>query len=252
VGLTDYTPQVRSTAATISNRDRLYDLFRRRPMPEDQLLVNLGLYIRAPALAAVLWIDELYRMIVDVPGAVMEFGVWWGQTLALCESFRAIHEPYNHARRVIGFDTFAGYPEPGAADVPSETIKRGGYAVPDGYQAYLEALLDYHQQENSVPQIRKWELVPGDVTHTVAPYLERHQEMVVALAIFDLALYEPTKAALEAIRPRLVRGSVLAFDELNSAEYPGETRALREVLGLSRYPVRRSRFLPDRSYFIVD
>jgi hypothetical protein len=191
-------------------------------------------------------------MIVDVPGAIMEFGIWWGQTLVLCESFRAIHEPYNHARRFVGFDTFAGYPAVSSADVPSDTIKVGGYSVSEGYETYLEALLEYHRGENVIPQIRKWELVKGDVTRTVAPYLERHQEMVVALAIFDLALYESTKNALEAIRPRLVRGSIVAFDELNCAEYPGETRAVREVLGFERHQLKRSRFLPDRSYLIIE
>ena len=76
--------------------------------------------------------------------------------------------------------------------------------------------------------------------------------MVVALAIFDLALYEPTKRALEAIKPRLIKGSVVAFDELNCAEYPGETQAVREVLGLDRHPIRRSRYLPDRSYMVIE
>ena len=250
--VTDYTQQSRASAEQMSNRERLRDLFHQRPMPDDQLLVNLGLYMRAPALANVLWIDELYRKIVDLPGAIMEFGVWWGQTLVLCESFRAIHEPYNHARRIVGFDTFSGYPALSPADVPSETIKVAGYAVSEGYETYLEALLDYHRRENVIPQIQKWELVKGDVTQTVAPYLEKHQEMIVALAIFDLALYEPTRQALQAIRPRLVRGSVVAFDELNCAEYPGETQAVREVLGLERHALKRSRYLPDRSYLIIE
>ena len=57
---------------------------------------------------------------------------------------------------------------------------------------------------------------------------------VVAMAIFDLDLYEPTREALQLINPRLTRGSVLVFDELNSRDFPGETLALQEVLGLDR------------------
>jgi hypothetical protein len=248
----EYRQQSRSTDEQVANRERLYELFRQRPLPDDQLLINLGLYMRSSALARVLYYDELYRMILDVPGSLLEFGVWWGQTLALFESLRAVHEPYNHSRRFIGFDTFEGYPKISEKDRPSETIKVGGYTVSEGYQPYLEAVLEYHRQENVVPQIRKWELVRGDVTQTVGPYVEKHQELVVALAIFDLALYEPTKKALEAIKPRLVKGSIIAFDELNAAEYPGETQAAREVLGLDRHTVRRSRFLPDRSYLVIE
>jgi predicted O-methyltransferase YrrM len=56
----------------------------------------------------------------------------------------------------------------------------------------------------------------------------------------DRDLYEPTKAALEAVLPRLTAGSVLVFDELNHPEYPGETQAVQEVLGVNRLRLRRS------------
>lgn len=99
--------------------------------------------------------------------------------------------------------------------------------------------------------IKKHELVEGDVTETAPKYFAENPETVVALALFDLALYEPTKVCLETIRPHLVKGSVLAFDELNAREYPGETLAVAEVLGLGAHTIKRSRFVPDRSYMIV-
>jgi hypothetical protein len=57
---------------------------------------------------------------------------------------------------------------------------------------------------------------------------------------------------LEAIKPFVVRGTVIALDELNSSEFPGETMAFKEVLGLNKYKIVRSKFLPDRSYIIVE
>ena len=92
----------------------------------------------------------------------------------------------------------------------------------------------------------------GDVVETIDKYLEDNPQTVIALAYFDLALYEPTKKCLAAIRPYLVRGSVLALDELNSKEFPGETIAVRELLGLDRYRMVRSQFLPDRSYVLIE
>jgi hypothetical protein len=67
-----------------------------------------------------------------------------------------------------------------------------------------------------------------------------------------MQLYEPTKKCLEAIRPFLTRGSVIAMDELNCEEFPGETVAFKEVFGLDKYKIVRSKFLPDRSYVIID
>jgi len=127
-------------------RQKLLKLFAERPLPDDELLVNLGLYIRSGALAKMLFLNELYEKIVPIPGVICEFGVWWGQSLVLFENLRAVHEPYNHTRRVIGFDTFTGYPAVGAHDKRSETISEGVYSVAAGYEDYLSQLIDYHEQ----------------------------------------------------------------------------------------------------------
>ena len=73
----------------------------------------------------------------------------------------------------------------------------------------------------------------------------------MALAYFDFDLYEPTKKCLEIIRERLVKGSVVAFDELNDSDSPGETIALAETFGLSNVRLERSPFTSRTSYFVV-
>lgn len=243
--------QTASAPSTAANRQQLIELFRARQISDEELMVNLALYMRSGALARLLFINELYQKIVDLPGAVIEFGVWWGQNLVLFENMRAVYEPYNHARRIVGFDTFTGYEGIGEADTRSEIIAEGVYGVPSGYEAYLTSLMEFHRQENVLPHIRKYELVKGDASQTSKAYFDSHPEALVALAFFDMALYEPTKGALEAIRPRLVPGSIIAFDELNNQDYPGETQAALEVLDLKDFTVHRSRFLPDRTYFTL-
>jgi len=221
-------------------------------MQDEELLVNLGLFMRSGALAKLLFLNEMYQKIVDLPGIVCEFGVWWGQSLVVLENLRAVYEPYNYTRRVVGFDTFSGYVGIGDKDRRSDTIEEGVYAVPEGYESFLRDLLDYHEKENVSGHIKKHELIKGDAVKTSKTYFESNPEALVALAFFDMALYEPTKACLESIRPRLVKGSIIAFDELCNKAYPGETEAALEVLGLKDFSVKRSRFLPDRSYFVVE
>lgn len=243
---------VMGSAQQLEARKTLIDLFRRTPLPTEELLVNPGLYIRSSVLAKLLYVNELYERIVGIPGVIVEFGVWWGQNLALFESLRAIYEPYNHTRKVIGFDTFAGYASTSNADGSSVYVREGAYDVSAGYEHYLAALLDYHERENTLAHIKKYELVKGDATVTAPEYFERHPHTIVALAYLDMQLYEPTRAALEAVRPHLVRGSVVAIDELGSSDFPGETAAVREVLGLDRYRLEKSRYLPDRSFVTVE
>jgi len=247
-----HTLQTRASPQQQQARRALADLFARTPLPREQLLVNLGLYTRSTVLAKVLYVDELYRKILPVPGVILEFGVWWGQNLALFESLRAIHEPYNHTRKVVGFDTFTGYPAIGPEDGTGDVSRVGTYGVTRGYEQHLGEVLDYHQRENVTGHIKKYEIVKGDVTETIDRYLSDHPETVIALAYFDLQLYEPTKKCLQAIRPHLTRGSVVALDELNCEEFPGETRALKEAWGLDRYRMTRSQFLPDRTILTID
>jgi hypothetical protein len=245
------TTGVRASEQQRENRERLQRLYEQTPLPTDELLVNLPLYMRSSVVAKLLWVNELYELIVGRPGVIMEFGTWWGANLTLLESLRAVHEPYNYTRRIIGFDTFTGYTAPDAADGGDALVHEGAYAVGTGYREHLEQLMVCHERENPMGHIEKHELVAGDASQTVGPYLAEHPETMVALAYFDMQLYEPTKACLEAIRPHLMRGSVLAMDELGAREFPGETTAFAEAIGLDRYELHRSRFLPDRTYAIV-
>ena len=180
-------------------------------------------------LSRILYYDRLYRQIIGVPGVILEFGVEWGATLALLSNLRGVYEPYNVTRRIVGFDTFAGFPSVHENDGAAPAL--GDYAVPAGHQALLDEILSIHEAASPVPHVVKHELVQGDLIRTLPEWLDANPHAIVAMAIFDVDLYEPTKAALAAVIPRLTKGSVLVFDELNSKEFPGETIALQEVLG---------------------
>lgn len=248
-----YTNVVRGSEQEVRAREVILDLFKNSPIPDDEMLVNLGAYLRSSLLAKILYLNEVYQQIVTIPGIVVEFGVWWGANLALFESFRSVYEPYNWTRKVVGFDTFdKGYPGISEKDGTSSYAAVGGYAVSEKYEDYLTRLLDAHEADNVMSHIKKHELVKGNVVETVDKYLEKNPQTIIAMAYFDLALYEPTKKCLEAIKPHLVRGSVLAMDELNSADFPGETIALKEIFDLNRCKITRSRFLPDRSYITIE
>ena len=99
---------------------------------------------------------------------------------------------------------------------------------------------------------RKHKLIRGDVSKTVPQFFQDEPHTVVALAYFDLALYEPSKTCFETLRPHLIRGSVVALDEINNPAYPGETVALKETWGLNFGRIIKSKYMPGRAYLIVD
>lgn len=235
-------------------RNKLLRLFQDRPMVDSQLLTNLGLYARSSVLATIFFRQEVYKRILDIPGDIFVFGLWWGQDIILFENLRAVYEPYNFNRKIVGFDTFIGYPEDdiGENDVSSNIIRAGSYAVPNGYEIYLEQLAKYHINENSSYHPNKITLIKGDVIKTVPEYYQNHPESVTALAYFDMALYGPTKVCMEQVLKTCVKGSVIVLDEFNREEYPGETIALKELVDLSRVKIEKSNVLPDRAFMIVE
>lgn len=246
------TSQNPSSDSSVQAREDLYRLFRERPMQEHELLVNLGLFMRSGSLAKLLFLNEMYQKIIEIPGIICEFGVWMGQSTVVFENLRAVYEPYNFQRRIIGFDTFSGYTKPSDKDGVSEIITDQVYTVRAGYEEYLRELLDYHEKENVMSHIKKHSLIKGDASLTCPEFIEQNPSVVIAMAYFDMALYEPTKNCLKSILPRLIKGSVLVFDELFHPDYPGETQAVFEVLEAKNHTIRRSRFLPDRSYVVIE
>jgi hypothetical protein len=167
-------------------------------------------------------------------------------------ALRGIYEPFNRHRKIIGFDTFAGFPKIDSKDGDSDMMEVGHLTVPAGYKEYLEKVLEFQEKDNPLSHIPKFELCAGDATKTLPKYLKDNPETIIALAYFDFDVYEPTRICLEAIKPRLVKGSVLGFDELNDPDSPGETLALMEVFGLNNIKLRRYPYASRTSYFVVE
>lgn len=226
--------------------------YKNCPIPDGQKLSNFGLFLNSKNLGRILFMDYIYRQIVDVQGVVMEFGTRWGQNAALFSSLRGIYEPYNSLRKIIAFDTFEGFPSISDKDGTSDILKENNYSTTEGYEEYLESVMYLLEQDNPLNHIKKYEIVKGDATVEIDKYLHNHPETIISLAYFDLDIYEPTKKCLDAIKHRLVKGSVLAFDELNDDNFPGETIALMESIGLRNIKLKRLPYVSRVSYLIVE
>jgi hypothetical protein len=226
-------------------------LLKAAPLPDDELLPNIGLFLSSKALSRVLFFHEIYKKIINTHGVVMEFGVRWGQTLSLLAALRGIYEPFNRHRKIIGFDTFSGFK--GMSDKDGALCKTvdGSFSVSENYEQYLGQILGLQEALNPISHLKKFELVSGDATQTIPAYLARQPETLISLAIFDFDIYQPTKAALEAVKPHLFKGSVLVFDELCDDIFPGETVALREVFDVTNLRVERLPITARVSYVVL-
>ena len=235
----------------VNARMKICEALLNSPLPPNELIRNLGLYMLPMELKRYLFFADLYQQIINVPGIIVEFGCRWGQNLAVLQSLRGILEPFHHRRMIVGFDTFEGFAAVSEQDGTADAVRTGAYGVAHGYEENLEQLLALRETQSPLAEVRKFRVIKGRAEEQFATYLEDHPETMVALAYFDMDLYQPTVDCLKLLQGRLTQGSIVGFDELNHAAFPGETTAVREVLGLEKIALRRSPWSADESYFVV-
>ncbi len=243
---------------TLTERGTVAELcraFERSPLPLAQRLQNFPRHVRRQDVARFLAKTELFKLVLDVHGSVVEGGVFAGGGLVGWLHLSAILEPYNHTRRVVGFDTFEGFRGVDTSDTEggsSVHLRSGAFSTHVGIREELEGLVAVHDRNRPLGHLPKVELVAGNACATIPEYLRKHPHLVVSLLYLDFDLYGPTKAALETLFPRVPRGGVVAFDELACSEFPGETAAVMETLGLGTHRLRRFAFEPHISYLVKD
>ena len=213
---------------------------------------NFPKYVPRQYLSYFLMKYEIFKKVLGVHGSIVECGVFQGGGLFTWAQLSAIFEPVDHQRRIIGFDTFEGFPSIGAQDEgrPTDHRIKGGMAT--YAESEIRETIDVFDANRSIAHIPKVELVVGDATETIPRFLEENPHTVVSLLVLDMDIYEPTLAALRAFLPRIPVGGIVLFDELNAPQWPGETRAVLEEVGLSRLRLERFPFDSGGCYAVLD
>jgi hypothetical protein len=200
-------------------------------------------YASRQSIAKFLTKYEIFRKILGVNGSIVEGGVLHGGGTLAWAKLSSILEPANHTRKIIGFDTFKGFPSVHKNDQYGSdgSLIKVGALRGSTYDEVVNAVSVY-DLNRPLSHIPKIELVRGDIVETCGQYLDNNPHLVVSLLYLDVDLYEPTKVLLESFLPRMPKGAVIVFDELNAKMFPGETKAVDEVIGLRNLKIERFPF----------
>lgn len=230
---------------------RLAEIFSRSPDSLEAKLDNFPKYIRRQKLTRLLSLYELFKQVLQTKGSIIECGVYRGFGLMSWANMSAILEPNNLTRRIYGFDTFSGFPFLKTEDKGklAVEIKKGTLAA-DSFSE-LREIIEIYDKNRFLGHISKVELIKGDATKTISEFVKQNPQIVVSLLFLDFDLFEPTKIALENFYPRMPKGSVLAFDELDNPLWPGETLALLKTIGINKLKIKRFDFDPYIGYAIL-
>ena len=175
---------------------------------------------------------EIFKKIVNVPGVIIDLGVYRGSSTFTWAKLCEIFCPTDIWKIVYGFDTFEGFPDITSEDggeSGSHDRKKGGYFGGVSIERDLILAQDAMNHDRHLRHLNRIQFVKGDVAVTVPKFLEtKGHGLKVALLNLDLDIYQPTKVALEYFVPRMVRGGIILLDEYASTAFGGESKAVDE------------------------
>jgi hypothetical protein len=194
--------------------------------------------------------EKLFEQILHTNGIIVECGVFNGAGLFTWAQLSNIYEPTNYNRKIVGFDTFEGFPSVNSADNTGVLVSKEGDLKGSSIEE-IELSIEKYNNERHLSHIKNVSLVKGNFNVTAEQYLKSNQHTIISLLYLDFDLYEPTKKALEVFLPRMPKGAIVAFDEINCESFPGETLALHEIIGINKYKINRFPFEPWISYIVL-
>ncbi|OGS35837.1 MAG: dTDP-6-deoxy-L-hexose 3-O-methyltransferase [Elusimicrobia bacterium RIFOXYB2_FULL_49_7] len=187
---------------------------------------------------------ELYKMVQDVPGAIIECGVFKGASLGRFAAFREIFSsPYS--KKIIGFDSFGPFPETNHAP---DFKKRDHFIKEAGEESIgIDQMKEVLKTKGCD---RNVELVAGNICQTVPDYVKNHPELKISLLNLDTDIYEPAMTILEYFYPRMTKGGIIILDDYGV--FPGETTAVDTYFKDKKATIRKFPFCMTPCYFICD
>lgn len=213
-------------------RARLEALFRRSSLSEFERFRAFPVFTPRLNLTRFLAHYELFKQVVDIPGVIVDLGVYRGASTFTWAKLCEIFCPTDVRKVVYGFDTFAGFPELTSEDGaprPEQDVQVGGYCGGAGIEEDLRQAVAAMDEDRHLRHRPRIEFVPGDVCHTIPAFVEQKGAgLRIALLNLDVDLYAPTRVALEHFVPRMAPGGLIVLDEYAVDTFGGESKAVDE------------------------
>lgn len=194
---------------------------------------------------------ELFRLTYNLPGDIVELGVYRGTSLMSWANFMEIRNMGDRQKVVWGFDNFKGFTniteKDGKRDEVVDKSEGGFNAHP--FEQSLEDAIDIFDQDRFIPYKKRIRLIKGDIEETVPRFIKDNPGVRISLLHFDCDMYEPTMTGLKHLWPIVVPGGVVAFDEYGIRPWEGESRAVDEFF--KNQTMRRLDWSPNPGAFII-
>jgi hypothetical protein len=171
---------------------------------------------------------EIYNIIKDLPGDILEFGVFKGAGIALFLKLKAMYEP-NSSMKVIGFDYF----DPDMLFSKLDGLNNSNMNLVINRVNKTDLSLDSVDSKLSI-YANNYTLIKGDAVVKSNEYDKNNPGARIKMLYMDLDVGEPTYHILRTLWNKVVKGGIIVFDEYAAHtwdESNGVDKFLKEIPG---------------------
>jgi hypothetical protein len=210
----------------------LESLYEATALSAFEMFRNFPVFTPRFNLARFLTHYELFKKVYDLPGVIVDLGVFRGASTFTWAKLCEIFCPTDVRKVVYGFDTFEGFPALSVEDGPEDQhqdVRIGGYFGGTTVERDLSLAQTAMNHDRHLKHVNRIEFIKGDVSQTIPAFVDsKGNGLRIALLNLDVDLYEPTKVALEYFLPLMVRGGIIILDEYAVDTFGGESKAVDE------------------------
>lgn len=211
--------------------DELQQLIEKYNISTQTILHNYMAFIQRRDLPQLLAYYELFKKVKNIPGSIVECGVFIGNGLFTWSKLMETFLPGVRGRKVYGFDNFKGYTkEVNKVDEKAvDFIKNlvGDFTVE---KELVQKLIELNNLDNLIMGVERVKLYEGDLSSSIHIFKEEEIGVRISLLLCDVNLYEPTKEILNSFYDLIVPGGIIALRGYGVKPWEGESKAVDEFL----------------------
>lgn len=187
---------------------------------------------------------EAFKMSMEIPGSIVECGVFKGTSLMRFAMYRQLLGNY-FSSKIIGFDVFNDdYPD--TAYEEDKKIREEWIASAGGSSISEDQLKEVFESS----EIKNFELVSGDVLETVPKYVKEHPELKISLLNIDIDFFEANICCLENFYDLVMPGGVILLDNYTHAH--GDTKSTDTFFADKKILIKKFPFALRPCYIIKE
>ena len=225
--------------------------FEKYNVSKQELCRNFQIYTRRIFLKKFLSHYELFRKTIDLPGDILELGVYRGTTLMSWANFLEIRNMGDRQKQVFGFDHFEGFQTLNAKDGLKGNGKEEGGFDSSVFEEILMDAISIFDRDRFIPYKPRIKIIKGDICKTLPKFVKETPGLRLSLLHFDCDLYEPTITALKSLWDIVVPGGIVLFDEYGIRPWEGESKAVDEFFSDKNVQIKRFEWCPNPGGYII-